>query len=50
MVYSGGIRLEDVLEVAKHSQGMAIGASLHYGDTTISGVKDALAGGGIVVR
>ena len=42
VIYSGGIRLEDVREVSEHSQGMAIGASLHYGDCTISQVKDAL--------
>ena len=50
VVYSGGIRLCDVAEVAKHSQGMAIGASLHYGNTTIAEVKAALSHAGIVVR
>lgn len=50
VVYSGGIRLEDATEVAKHSQGMAIGASLHYGNTTIHQVKAALSDAGITVR
>ena len=42
VVYSGGIRLQDVEEVAEYSDGMAIGASLHYGDCTIAQIKDAL--------
>ena len=42
VIYSGGIRLQDVHEVSEYSEGMAIGASLHYGDCTISEVKDAL--------
>mgnify|MGYP003394913115 CR=1 FL=1 len=42
VIYSGGIRLQDVCEVAEYSDGMAIGASLHYGDCTIQQVKDAL--------
>lgn len=50
VVYSGGIRPQDVLEVAHYSQGMAIGASLHYGDCTIAQVKEALLQGGKEVR
>lgn len=42
VIYSGGIRLQDVRAVAELSDGMAIGASLHYGDCTIQQVKDAL--------
>lgn len=42
VIYSGGIRLQDVRAVAELSDGMAIGASLHYGDCTIAQVKDAL--------
>ncbi len=42
VIYSGGIRLQDVKAVAELSDGMAIGASLHYGDCTIQQVKDAL--------
>lgn len=44
VIYSGGIRLQDVRAVADLSDGMAIGASLHYGDCTIQQVKDALRG------
>jgi len=50
LVYSGGIRLKDVVEVSRYSQGMAIGASLHYGNFTISQVKSVLSDGGIEVR
>lgn len=50
VVYSGGIRLQDVGEVARYSQGMAIAASLHYGDCTIAQVKDALLKAGKEVR
>lgn len=50
VVYSGGIRLQDVAEVAQYSDGMAIGASLHYGDCTIQQVKDALRKAGKEVR
>ncbi len=50
LVYSGGIRLCDVAEVAEHSDGMAIGASLHYGDCTIAQVKDELRKAGKEVR
>lgn len=42
VIYSGGIRLQDVRAVAELSDGMAIGASLHYGDCTIAQIKDAL--------
>jgi len=42
VIYSGGIRLQDVRAVAELSDGMAIGASLHYGDCTIGQIKDAL--------
>ncbi len=42
LIYSGGIRLQDVCEVAAYSDGMAIGASLHYGNCTIQQVKEAL--------
>ena len=50
VVYSGGIRLQDVVEVARYSEGMAIGASLHYGDCTIRDIKEALSQGGKKVR
>lgn len=50
VVYSGGVRLQDVVEVSKYSQGCAIGASLHYGDCTISQVKDELRKAGMEVR
>jgi cyclase len=50
VVYSGGIRLKDVAEVAEYSDGMAIGASLHYGDCTIAQVKDELRKAGKEVR
>jgi len=50
MIYSGGIRLQDVAEIAQYSDGMAIGASLHYGDCTIQQVKDELRKAGKEVR
>lgn len=50
VVYSGGIRLRDVPAVAEHSQGMAIGASLHYGDCTIGEVKAILRACGKEIR
>jgi len=50
LVYSGGIRLQDVAEVAKYTQGMAVGASLHYGDCTISQIKQELQRSGKEVR
>lgn len=42
VIYSGGIRLRDVCEVAEYSDGLAVGASLHYGDCTIQQIKDEL--------
>ena len=42
IIYSGGIRLQDVVEVSKYTDGMVIGASLHYGNCTIAQVKDML--------
>lgn len=42
VIYSGGIRLDDVLEVSRYCDGLAIGASLHYGNCTIQQVKDVL--------
>lgn len=42
VVYSGGIRLQDALTVAQHSDGMAIGSSLHYGNCTLGEVKYVL--------
>ena len=42
VIYSGGIRLQDIRAVANLSDGMAIGASLHYADCTIGQIKDAL--------
>ena len=50
VIYSGGIRLQDVAEVAQYTDGMAIGASLHYGDCTIAQVKDELRRAGKEVR
>ena len=50
LVYSGGIRLQDVAEVAQYTQGMAVGASLHYGDCTISQIKQELQRAGKDVR
>ena len=50
VIYSGGIRLQDVAEVAQYTDGMAIGASLHYGDCTIAQVKDELRKAGKEVR
>ena len=50
VIYSGGIRLKDVAEIAEYTDGMAIGASLHYGDCTISQVKDELRKAGKEVR
>lgn len=43
VIYSGGIRLQDVVEVARYSDGMAIGTSLHYNDCTIADIKAKLA-------
>ena len=42
VIYSGGIRLEDVLQVSEYTEGMAIGAALHYGDCSIGQIKDML--------
>jgi len=42
-VYCGGIRLRDVEKVARHTDGMAVGAALHYGDCTIADIKAKLA-------
>ena len=50
LVYSGGIRLRDVAEVAQYTEGMAIGASLHYGDCTIGQIKAELQRAGKEVR
>ena len=50
VIYSGGIRLQDVAEVAEYSDGMAIGTSLHYGDCTIAQVKEELRKAGKEVR
>lgn len=50
VIYSGGIRLQDVCEVAEYSDGMAIGASLHYGDCTIAKVKEELRKAGKEIR
>jgi len=50
LVYSGGIRLQDVAEVARYTEGMAIGASLHYGDCTISQIKREISNMGKEVR
>lgn len=49
-VYSGGIRLQDVAQVAAYTDGMAIGASLHYGDCTIQQIKAELSRCGKEVR
>ena len=50
LIYSGGIRLQDVAEVAQYTDGMAIGASLHYGDCTIKDIKAELLKSGKEVR
>lgn len=50
LVYSGGIRLQDVVEVSRYTEGMAIGASLHYGDCTINQIKEELDKAGKEVR
>ena len=50
LVYSGGIRLQDVGQVAQYTQGIAIGASLHYGDCTIRQIKEELQRSGKEVR
>jgi len=50
VIYSGGIRLQDVYQIAEFSDGMAIGASLHYGNCTISQVKDELRKSGKEIR
>ena len=50
VIACGGIRLQDVCEVAQYSDALAIGASFHYGDCTIAQVKDALRKGGKEVR
>lgn len=50
VIACGGIRLQDVCEVAQYSDALAIGASFHYGDCTIAQVKDALRRGGKEVR
>ena len=50
VIACGGIRLQDVCEVAEYSDALAIGASFHYGDCTIAQVKDALRKGGREVR
>ena len=50
VIYSGGIRLQDVAEIAEYTDGMAIGASLHYGDCTIAQVKDELRKAGKEIR
>ncbi len=50
LVYSGGIRLQDVGQVAQYTQGMAIGASLHYRDCTIAQIKQELQRSGKEVR
>lgn len=50
VIYSGGIRLCDVVEVAQYSDGMAIGASLHYGDCTINEIKNVLQKSGKEIR
>lgn len=50
LVYSGGIRLQDVVEVSRYTEGMAIGASLHYGDCTIKQIKEELSRSGKEIR
>ena len=50
LIYSGGIRLQDVGQVSEYTEGMAIGASLHYGDCTIKEIKDELKKAGKEVR
>ena len=42
--------MQDVAEVAEYTDGMAIGASLHYGDCTIAQIKDELRKAGKEVR
>lgn len=42
VIYSGGIRLQDVVEVSKYCDGIAIGAALHYNDCTIGQIKEVL--------
>jgi len=51
VVLCGGIGVpEHALEASKVSDAVAIGCALHYGNTTITAVKSALAQSGLAIR